>query len=569
MSSDRFDYIVVGSGAAGAVVASRLSEDPSVTVLLLEAGGRDWNPLIHMPVGFTKLTSPGVNWGFETVPQPQLNNREMWYPQGRTLGGSTSINAMIYIRGQKEDYDRWAALGNDDWGYEQVLPFFRRAEHNERLNDRYHGSDGAMNVTEQVQHNELSKAFVRAAQELGVPFTHDFNGERQYGVGYYDVTQKRARRESAATAYLRPARQRRNLVVQTHALATKVLVEGGRAVGIRYAVKGRERVVRADREVVLSGGSVNSPRLLLLSGIGPADELRALGIEVKHDLPGVGKNYQDHMDVYLTAETTPVSYNTSDRFDKAALAGLQYALYRTGPVTACVCEAGMFVHSSEQVATPDIQMHCLPAYVIDHGRQRVKGHGLTINTCNLRPKSVGSLTLRSADPSVPPAIDPAFLTDPYDWEISMEGFRWGRELLATSAYAPFIKREHLPGSGVRTNKEIRAYIRQWAKTDYHPVGSCKMGTDELAVVDQQLRVRGVAGLRVVDASIMPTLISGNTQAPSIMIGEKGAHHIMHGDVKGESVPEEAAIARLGAGAGPRGARSVAGARPVAGHGLAS
>jgi choline dehydrogenase len=531
MDSERFDYIVVGSGAAGAVVASRLSEDPSTRVLLLEAGGRDWNPLIHMPVGFTKLTGPKVNWGFETVAQPQLNNREMWYPQGRTLGGSTSINAMIYIRGQRQDFDRWAKLGNDDWGYEQVLPFFRRAEHNERLNDRFHSAEGAMNVTEQIQHNDLSKAFVRAAQELGVPFTADFNGERQYGVGYYDVTQKHARRESASTAYLWPAFKRQNLTIRTGALATQVLLEDDRAVGIRYTLKDQSCLARAEREVVLSGGAVNSPRLLLLSGIGPAEELTKLGIPVVHDLPGVGKNYQDHMDVYLTAETTPVSYNTSDRPDKMILAGLQYLLYRTGPVTACVCEAGMFVHSSDAVDTPDIQMHALPAFVIDHGRMRVKGHGMTINTCNVRPKSVGSLTLRSADPAVPPAIDPGFLTDPYDWDISMEGFRWGREMLATRSFAPYVKREHMPGAKIRTDSQIREYIRQWAKTDYHPVGSCKMGTDELAVVDQELRVRGVAGLRVIDASIMPTLTSGNTQAPSIMIGEKGAHHILHGAAK--------------------------------------
>lgn len=541
MSTDRFDYVVVGSGAAGAVVAGRLSEDPAVRVLLLEAGGRDWNPLIHMPVGFTKLTSPSVNWGFETVPQPQLDGRELWYPQGRTLGGSTSINAMIYIRGQREDYDRWAALGNDDWGYERVLPFFRRAERNERLNDRYHGTDGAMNVTEQVQHNELSKAFVRAAQELGVPFTADFNGERQHGVGYYDVTQRRARRESTSTAYLRPARNRPNLVVRTHALATRVLVENGRAVGVRYTTAQRakraEHVARAEREVVVSGGAVNSPRLLLLSGIGPGSELAALGIPVVHDLPGVGKNYQDHLDVYLTAETTPVSYNASDRPDRALLAGLQYLLYRTGPVTACVCEAGMFVHSGPGAATPDLQLHALPAFVIDHGRLRVKGHGMTINTCHLRPRSVGSLTLRSADPAVPPAIDPAFLTDPHDWEVSLEGFRRGRELLATKAFAPFVTREHLPGTEVRTDRQIRDYVRRWAKTDYHPVGSCKLGDDDLAVVDQQLRVRGLDGLRVVDASVMPTLVSGNTQAPSIMIGEKGAHHIL----RGTEQPAEAAL----------------------------
>ncbi len=528
MLDNRYDYVVVGAGAAGCAVAYRLTEAPDTTVLLLEAGGRDWSPLIHMPVGFTKLTGPKVNWGFETVPQRQLDGRRMWYPQGRTLGGSTSINAMIYIRGNRHDYDRWAELGNDDWGYEQVLPFFRRAEHNERLNDRYHGSEGPMNVTEQVQHNELSKAFVRAAQELGLSYNPDFNGAVQDGVGYYDVTQRRARRESASTAYLRPARNRPNLTIRTHALGTKILVEKGRAVGLRYTVKGRPAVAYADREVILSCGAVNSPRLLLLSGIGPADELRKVGVDPVHDLPGVGKNFQDHMDVYLTAETVPVSYNESDRPGRALLAGIQYVLYRTGPVTACVCEAGMFVRSgAEDVDAPDIQMHCLPAFVIDHGRLRVRGHGMTINTCNLRPRSVGSVTLRSADPSVPPAIDPNFLSDPHDWKVSMEGFRWGREMLATRAYAPYVKREHMPGAEVRTDREIRDYIRRWAKTDYHPVGSCKMGSDDMAVVDQELRVHGLAGLRVIDASIMPTLISGNTQATSIMIGEKGAHHILN------------------------------------------
>jgi len=528
MPAHRYDYVIVGAGAAGCAIANRLSADPQTRVLLLEAGGRDWSPLIHVPVGFTKLSGPKVNWGFHTVPQAQLDNRRMYYPQGRTLGGSTSINAMIYIRGQREDYDRWAELGNRDWGFDKVLPFFRRAEHNERLNDEFHAIDGAMNVTEQVQHNPLSKAFVRAAQELGVTFIADFNGARQEGVSWYDVTQRNARRESASTAYLRPIRNRKNLTIQTHALATKVLVKKGRAVGLQYRLKGTPTTVYAERELILSGGAVNSPRLLLLSGIGPADELRPLGIEVVHDLPGVGKNLQDHMDVYLTAETVPVSYNQSDRPDKALLAGLQYLTTRTGPITASVCEAGMFVRSSPGVATPDIQMHALPAFVIDHGRLRVKGHGMTINTCHLRPRSIGQITLHSADPGVEPAIDPNFLDDPHDWTISMAGFRWGRELLATKAFAPYVKREHMPGRDVRTDSDIRKYIRAWAKTDYHPVGSCKMGADDLAVVDQELRVHGIAGLRVIDASVMPTLISGNTQATSVMIGEKGAHHVLGG-----------------------------------------
>lgn len=523
-----YDYVIVGAGAAGCVVANRLTADPGTSVLLLEAGGRDWSPLIHMPVGFTKLSGPRVNWMFSTVPQAQLGGREMWYPQGRVLGGSTSINAMIYIRGQHEDYDRWAELGNKDWSFENVLPFFRRAERNERLNDDYHGSDGAMNVTEQVQHNPLSKAFVRAAQELGVPFIADFNGAVQEGVSWYDVTQKNARRESASTAYLGSIRHRRNLTVQTHALATRVLVEGGRAIGLEYQLKGKPTTVYADRELVLSGGAVNSPRLMLLSGIGPAQELHALGIPVVHDLPGVGKNLQDHMDVYLTAETTPVSYNESDRPDKALLAGLQYLTTRTGPVTASVCEAGMFVRSTDAVETPDIQMHALPAYVIDHGRLRVKGHGMTINTCHLRPRSVGTVTLRSADPAAHPAIDPNFLDDPYDWDASIAGFHWGREMLHTKAFAPFVRKEFMPGADIRSDSEVRDYIRRWAKTDYHPVGSCKMGSDDMAVVDEQLRVHGVEGLRIIDASIMPTLISGNTQATSIMIGEKGAHHVLRG-----------------------------------------
>jgi choline dehydrogenase len=528
MPGTHYDYVIVGAGAAGCAVANRLSTDPGTSVLLLEAGGRDWSPLIHMPVGFTKLSGPRYNWEFSTVPQRELNDRKMWYPQGRTLGGSTSINAMIYIRGQKEDYQAWAALGNKDWGYDQVLPFFRRAEANERLNDCYHGSAGAVNVSEQVQHNPLSKAFVRAAQELGVPFTADFNGAAQEGVGWYDVTQKNARRDSAATAYLKPIRQRPNLTIQTHALARRIVIDNGRAVGLEYTRKGEPASVRVDRELILSSGAVNTPRLLLLSGIGPAGELSPLGVPVVHDLPGVGKNFQDHMDVYHTAVTTPVSYNESDRPVKALLAGLQYVLTRTGPITACVCEAGMFVRSSPDVPTPDIQMHALPAYVIDHGRMRVRGHGMTINTCHVRPRSVGSVTLHTSNPDDPPAIDPAFLTDPYDWEKSLEGFRWGREMLRSQAFKPFVVKEYLPSAEVRTDKQIRDYVRQWAKTDYHPVGSSKMGNDELAVVDQELKVRGLNGLRVIDASIMPKLISGNTMAAATMIGEKGAHHILHG-----------------------------------------
>ena len=516
-----FDYVVVGAGAAGCAVAHRLSEDPAIRVLLLEAGPKDSSPLIHMPAGFTRLTGKDVNWCFKTVPQKNVNQREMHYPQGRTLGGSTSINAMIYIRGHRLDYDEWRDLGCTGWGYEDVLPYFKRSENNERFVDRYHGQGGPLNVADQTQCNPLTRAFVRSAQQVGIPYNPDLNGARQSGVSYYQCTQRNVRRESAATAFLRPSRA--NLEVRTQAQATAVLLQNGRATGIEY-VRGRTRTkVRAERELILSGGAVNSPKLLLLSGIGPADEIARHGIKPVHDLPGVGKNFQDHMDVYLAAECSqPISYNGHDRWDRALRHGIQYLLYKTGPVTACVAEAGCFVKSSPEVRSPDIQIHCLPAYVVDHGRMRIKGHGITINTCNLRPRSIGSVTLRSADPMEDPAIDPNFLDDPYDLAVSTEAFKWGRRILEAPAFGEFIARERLPGSDVQGDVAIADYIRKWSKNDYHPVGSCKMGTDHMAVVDPRLRLRGLEGLRVIDASVMPRLISGNTQATSIMIGERGA-----------------------------------------------
>ena len=528
----KFSYIVVGAGAAGCVVANRLSANPENTVLLLEAGGKDWNPLIHIPIGFTKLTTPDVNWGFSTVPQPEMNNREMWYPQGRTLGGSTSINAMIYIRGHRNDYDTWAQHGNKGWGYQDVLPYFKKSENNERLNNTWHGIGGDMNVTQQTQSNPLTRAFVRSAQEVGIPFNQDVNGAEQDGVTFYDVTQRNVRRESSATAFLNPAKKRPNLTVLTRSQGSKILFKNGQAIGLEFIQNGKKAVAYVDKEVILSSGAVNSPKLLLLSGVGPADELRAAGVEVVHDLPGVGKNFQDHMDVYITAETTPVSYNMEDRPDRAIRHGIQYLLYKTGPATACVAEAGAFIRSSDKVDSPDIQIHCLPAYVIDHGRKRVKGHGVTINTCNLRPKSIGEVKLRNTDPTSSPLINPDFCGDKegYDWKISMEGFKWGRKILAAEAFAPFIKSEFMPGVDVQDENQVRKYIKEWSKTDYHPVGSCKMGSDEMAVVDTQLRVHGLKGLRVIDASIMPTLISGNTQAPSIMIGEKGAAIVLAGEL---------------------------------------
>ena len=527
-----YDYIIVGAGAAGCAVAYRLSADPNVRVLLLEAGGPDKSFLIHMPAGFTKLVGEKVNWCFNTVPQKHVDNREMHYPQGRTMGGSTSINAMIYIRGHRADYDHWEKMGNAGWGYKDVLPYFKVSENNERLVDDYHGSGGPLNVADQTQHNLLTRAFVRSAQEAGLKYNPDVNGAEQDGVTFYQVTQRNVRRESAATAFIKPILDRPNLTVITRAQASKVIVENNKAVGLEFIRDGKNKeTARAKREVILSGGAVNSPKLLLLSGIGPGDELKEHGIDVVHDLPGVGKNFQDHMDVYIAAECSqPVSYSGEDTGWRMIRNGIQYLLTKTGPVTACVAEAGCFIRSSEDVVSPDIQIHCLPAYVVDHGRMRIKGHGVTINTCNLRPKSIGDVKLRSADPLDHPAINPNFLADPYDLNIHLAGVRWGRKILASPSFQKYIKKEYLPGDDKQSDEELIAYMRKWSKTDYHPVGSCKMGSDDMAVVDTELKVRGLENLRVIDASIMPTLISGNTQAPSIMIGEKGAAIIQAGKV---------------------------------------
>lgn len=523
----RYDYIIVGAGAAGCVLANRLSAEPGTSVLLLEAGGRDLSPLVHIPAGFGMLMGTKANWIFDTVPQKFMRGRRMFLPQGKLLGGSTAVNAMLYVRGNRGDYDTWRDLGNKGWGYDDVLPYFKVQERNERLAGPYHGVAGELNVADQVQHNPMSNAFVRAAQEAGIPFTADPNGAEQQGVFYHQVTQRRARRESAATAFLNPVKKRRNLTVHTGADVTKINVSGGRATGVTYTRKGKQHKVLAGKEVLLSAGAINSPRLLLLSGIGPADELRAVGIEPVHDLPGVGKNLHDQLEVYITVEAAgPITYTGEDRPLRAAKHGLQYLLYRTGPATATITEAGAFVHSGDDVEYPDIQLHMLPAYVVwkdlAHSADKVPGHGITILACHIRPKSRGEVTLTSADPTVMPSVDPNYLADPDDLDVAVKGFRWIRKVLATEAFKPYLKQEQLPGRQVETDEQIRDFIVGWGKTDYHPVGSCKMGVDELAVVDPELRVHGLAGLRVIDSSIMPNIISGNTQAPAMMIGEKGA-----------------------------------------------
>ena len=527
MAGGDYDYIIVGAGSAGCVLANRLSARPELKVLLLEAGGSDRSMYVRMPAGIANLAGPKFNWGYETSPQTAMNGRRMYQPRGRLLGGSSSVNAMVYMRGQTADYDHWRQLGNAGWSYDDVLPFFKQAENNERIRDDFHGQSGSLNVAERPYTNPLSHAFVAAAQEAGIPFNPDFNGAVQLGCGLFQVTQKNGERCSAAAAYLRPAAARANLTIVTGAQATRVLIEHGRAVGVEYARGRRRHIVRAAREVVLAGGAINSPQLLLLSGIGPAGELRAAGVSAVHDLPGVGKNLQDHLNVNILQHATPRS--TLD--DKARLlpsigVALQWALYRTGPGTSNVAEAGAFVVSglgtSFGAATPDIQYHFIPAQVVDHARTKLDGYGVTLHACCLRPQSRGEIRLASADPLQKAVIDPNYLAAEYDLKILIDGIRRGRDILAAPALQPWLGAERIPGPAMQSDAALETFIRAAAETEYHPVGTCKMGNDPMAVVDEQLRVRGVGGLRVIDASIMPTLVSGNTNAPTIMIAEKGA-----------------------------------------------
>ena len=522
-----YDYIIVGAGSAGCVLAHRLSADPTIRVLLLEAGGRDDSFLIRMPAGIARLITPEVNWLYETEPQPALHGRRLFWPRGKTLGGSSSINAMVYIRGQPQDYDHWRALGNPGWGYEDVLPYFRRAENNESVLDHWHGREGPLNVCERRYTNPLSLLFVEAAAASGLARNADFNGRVQEGAGLYQVTQRAGRRCSAASAYLHPVAHRPNLTVLTGALARRIVLQGRRAVGVEYVRAAAALEARAEREVLLAGGAINTPQLLLLSGIGPADELRLLGLAVQHDLPGVGRNLQDHLDVHVIhACTQPVTLDPLARGLGAARTALRYALFKNGPGVSNVAEAGAFLRCAAQSPSPDVQLHFIPAYVVDHGRRRMPGYGMTLHVCFLRPASRGTIRLGSADPAKAPRIDPAYLSEPSDLVPLIAGIRRAREIYAQAPLRGYLGDEVFPGAARRSDEQLADFIRGAAETEYHPVGTCRMGTDGEAVVDPVLKVRGLEGLRVVDASIMPTLVSGNTNAPTIMIAEKAADLIL-------------------------------------------
>jgi len=542
---DSFDYVIVGAGSAGSVLANRLSEDPGTSVAVLEAGGRDWHPFIHIPAGFIKtFYDRSVNWAYDMEPSEWTGGRRIYAPRGKTLGGSSSINGHIYNRGQRLDYDNWAQRGNRGWGYADVLPYFKRMEQRIGSGEEiFRGRDGAMAVTDIDYHHPLSEAFIKGAVENGIPLNHDYNGAIQEGVNYAQRTINGGRRVSAATAFLRPAMQRPNLSVLTHAHATGLILEGRRAVGVRYLKGGRRgspREVRARREVILSGGTYNSPQLLMLSGIGPAGQLVEHGIPVQHALPGVGENLRDHYAPRFVARVKNVStINELSRGWRLGLEVANYFLRRKGILSLSPTQVYCFWRSDPSVAVSDIQMTFTPAsYWEGVQGQLEREPGMTVASWQQRPESSGWVRLRSADPFAPPLIQPNYLAEAADRKVLLGGMRLARRLLASEPLQPYYDHEDFPGPDVQTDDELLAAAKERGTTTFHPMGTCRMGpaSDKTAVVDDELKVRGMDGLRVIDASIMPMMLSANLNAASLMIGEKGAEL-----VRGRTPPEPVVV----------------------------
>lgn len=523
-----YTHIIVGGGTAGCVIASRLTEDPDVRVLLLESGPADTSRNIHFPALYYKLTGGPLTWGYRTAPSPQRKGYEMPFTQARVLGGGSSINGMVFTRGHASDYDCWASEYEcAGWSFAEVQPYFRKSETNARIANSFHGDSGPIHVADLVSPLPISSAFVEAAHQAGLPFNDDFNGADQVGCGLYQVTQKRARRSSAAVEYLHPAMQRNSIELKTSATVLRVLVVAGRATGVEYVHNGSTVKATADNCVIITAGAIGSPALLLRSGIGAASELEAVGVKPVHDLPGVGENLQDHIDVYsIHALNGAYTYDGHTKWYKQVQAAFQYLAFRSGPVTSNLAEAGGFWRLDPQGSSespPDIQFHFLPGAGIEAGVPPLPGgYGCTINSCFLHPRSRGSVRLRSADANDPPIIDPNYWSDPHDLDMSLQGFEKTREIAAQPALSKLIKQEHLPGPTIKSREDLLAYAQRFGKTDYHPVGTCKMGVDKNSVVDPQCRVHGIDGLRVADSSIMPRLISSNTNAATVMLAEKAS-----------------------------------------------
>jgi choline dehydrogenase len=517
------DYVIVGAGSAGCVLAARLSEDPAVRVLLIEAGGRDRHPNIKIPAAFAKQFRTKLDWDLATEPEPHCADRSLYLPRGKGLGGSSSMNAMLYVRGHPLDYDGWAAGGAEGWAWDDVLPYFLRAEDNQRGASEYHAVGGPLRVEDARSPRPLTARFLASCAEAGIPRIVDYNGPEQDGAALAQVTQRGGRRWSAADAYLRPAMKRPNLEVVTRAQVGGVVIEDGAATGVRYRTRrGGERVATAGREVILAAGALSSPQLLLLSGVGPAEQLRQLGIPVVHDLPGVGENLQDHP--YLSCVwDVPGGGSLADAEKPKAL--LEYLLRRSGPLSSTVAEAFAFVRSRPGLPAPDLQFHFAPAYFVDNGFQEYDGHAVTMGPVLVKPRSRGRLRLRSTDPAAKPSILTNSLAEPEDVAALLEGARLARRIAASGPFAEVLGGELFPGPGIDTDAAMEADLRQRVDLLYHPVGTCKMGVDADAVVDPQLRVRGLDRLRVVDASIMPAIPAGNTNAPTYMIAERGAELI--------------------------------------------